>query len=286
MHRIGIVGAGRAGTVIGAALRAAGHQVIGVTARSAPSRERAAQLLPGVAVLEAPDLAAQAEVLVLAVPDDAIASVAAGLGAQDGQYVVHLSGAHGLAVLDGIAGTPVALHPPMTFTGTPLDLERLPVVTFTATAAEAARPFVAELVKGVGAGVQWVADEHRAAYHAGLVQGANYLVTLVEQASAVLRSAGIADPVATLRPLMTALLDNALRDGMDALTGPISRGDAETVRAHLLVLSDDVRPVYVALARATVDLAQNAGTLDAGTADTLRLLLGESSDGPAKGGER
>jgi predicted short-subunit dehydrogenase-like oxidoreductase (DUF2520 family) len=284
MHRIGIVGAGRAGTVIGAALRTAGHQIVGVTARSERSRERAARLLPGVPVLAPPEL--DAEVLVLAVPDDAIAAVAAGLGTRDGQYVVHLSGAHGLAILAGIAGTPVALHPPMTFTGTALDLERLPAVTFTATAQDAARPFVEGLVKGVGAGVQWVAEEHRATYHAGLVLGANYLVTLVEQASAVLRSAGVADPVATLRPLMTALLDNALRDGPNALTGPISRGDAETVRAHLRVLPDDVRAVYVALALATVDLAQHAGTLDADTAQTVRLSLGVTSDDPARGGKR
>ena len=140
-------------------------------------------------------------------------------------------------------------------------------------------------MKCLGAGVQWVAEEDRAAYHAGVVHGANYLVTLVEQASAVLRSAGVQDPVATLRPLMTALLDNALRSGVDALTGPIARGDIETVRSHLAVLGDEVRPSYVVLALATVDLAHRAGRLDADTVDRLRLVL-DTSDGPAKGGER
>jgi len=284
VYLIGIVGAGRAGTVIGAALRAVGHQLVGVTARSTQSRDRAAALLPGVPIVRPPELTG-AEVLVLAVPDDAIASVASGLDTAAGQYVVHLSGAHGLAVLDGVAGTPVALHPPMTFTGTALDLERLATVTFTATAPDDARPFVDGLVKSLGAGVQWVAEEDRAAYHAGVVHGANYLVTLVEQASAVLRSAGVQDPVATLRPLMTALLDNALRSGVDALTGPIARGDIETVRSHLAVLGDEVRPSYVVLALATVDLAHRAGRLDADTVDRLRLVL-DTSDGPAKGGER
>jgi predicted short-subunit dehydrogenase-like oxidoreductase (DUF2520 family) len=229
-----------------------------------------------VPVVDLPDLVGSAEVVVLAVPDDAIATVASRVGATAGQYVVHLSGAHGLAVLDGSGGTPVALHPPMTFTGTGLDAERLAAVTFTATAPDSARPLVEELVKGIGAGVQWVAEADRAAYHAGVVHGANYLVTLVEQASSVLRSAGIGDPVAILRPLMTALLDNALRDGPAALTGPISRGDVETVRAHLEVLPPDVRPSYVVLARATVDLAQRAGRLDADTADRLRLVLADS----------
>ena len=273
LHRIGIVGTGRAGSVVGAALRAAGHQLTGVTARSDASRDRAARLLPGVPVVDLPALVAGAEIVVLAVPDDAIATVGPRVGASAGQYVVHLSGAHGLAVLDGSGGTPVALHPPMTFTGAELDVRRLAEVTFTATAPDTARALVEELVEGIGAGVQWVAEEDRAAYHAGVVHGANYLVTLVEQASEVLRSAGIGDPVAILRPLMTALLDNALRDGPAALTGPISRGDVATVRAHLEVLPAGVRPSYVVLARATTEIAERAGRLDVDTADRLRLVL-------------
>ncbi len=104
-------------------------------------------------------------------------------------------------------------------------------MTFTATAPDDARPFVDGLVKGLGAGVQWVAEEHRAAYHAGVVHGANYLVTLRRRRPR--RCCG--RQVCRTRPrrcgrLMTALLDNALRSGHDALTGPIARGDVETVR--------------------------------------------------------
>jgi predicted short-subunit dehydrogenase-like oxidoreductase (DUF2520 family) len=209
-----------------------------------------------------------------------IGEVAGQLGARAGQYVVHLSGAHGLSVLAAAApATPIALHPPMTLTGSPLDVERVPGITFTATAPDDAREVVVQLVKSIGAGFQWVAEDDRAAYHAGVVHGSNYLVVLVEQASAVLRGAGVEDPAATLRPLMTALLDNALRDGPAALTGPISRGDVETVRAHLAVLPADVRETYVALARATVDLATRAGRLDAGTADRLRWVLAEQATG-------
>lgn len=212
--------------------------------------------------------------MVLGVPDEAIAAVASELRAREGQYVVHLSGAHGLRVLEGAApATPVALHPPMTFTGDERDVERVAGITFTATAPEEARLVVEGLVRSLGAGVQWVAEEQRAAYHAGVVHGSNYLVVLAEQAKEVLRGAGIADPEATLRPLMTALLDNALRDGPAALTGPISRGDVDTVAAHLAVLPDDVLPTYVALARATADLAVRSGRLDALAADRLALIL-------------
>lgn len=276
--RIGIVGTGRAGSVIGAALERAGHKVVGVTARSRDSVERAERLLPGVPVLDQAELVDAADLVLLGVPDDAIAAVASGLGTRAGQYVVHLSGAHGLAVLAGAApATPVALHPPMTLTGSAEDLARLPGITFTATAPDSARETVDALVASLGARLQWVAEEQRAAYHAGVVHGSNYLVALVAQASEVLRQAGVQDPVATLRPLMTALLDNALTDGPAALTGPISRGDVETVRAHLAVLPDDVRPAYVALGLATTGLAEQAGRLDAGTADRLRLILAGSA---------
>ena len=96
-------------------------------------------------------------------------------------------------------------------------------------------------MKALGAQVQWVAEEQRAHYHAGLVHGANHLTTLLAQALAVLREAGVADPAATLRPLLTATLDNTLRSGHHALTGPIARGDVDTVAAHLAVLREPHR---------------------------------------------
>ena len=78
-----------------------------------------------------------------------------------------------------------------------------------------------------------MAEEHRSLYHAGLAHGANHLVTLVSQAMELLSRAGADDPAAILRPLLEASLDNALTDGDAALTGPIVRGDVNTVRAHL-----------------------------------------------------
>lgn len=270
---VGVVGVGRAGSVVGAALRGAGHRIVGVVARGEESRERARRLLPGVPVVGVRELR-DAEVVVLGVPDGAIAEVAGELRTREGQYVVHLSGAHGLSVLERAEpATPVALHPPMTFTGSERDVDRVAGITFTATAPDDARTTVEALVASLGARVQWVAEEQRAAYHAGVVHGSNYLVVLAEQAKQVLRGAGIEDPEATLRPLMTALLDNALRDGPAALTGPISRGDVDTVEAHLAVLPAGVRETYVALARATTDLAVRSGRLDPGTADRLALIL-------------
>lgn len=270
MESIGIIGAGRAGTAIGPALTAAGYRLTGITARTPASAERAARLLPGIPIRTLHELGTS-DVLILAVPDEAIAQVAAQIEPRPERYVVHLSGAHGTAPLKAAGGIPIALHPPMTFTGT--SAPDLSDVTFTATAPDEARPFVERLVKDLGAGVQWVAEDQRATYHAGVVHGANHLVTLLAQSFEVLRAAGVADPAATMRPLLRATLDNALSSGHDALTGPVARGDAGTVEAHLKALPLDTVPAYVALARATVELVAADGRIDAGAAERLRAVL-------------
>ncbi|MFK4082679.1 Rossmann-like and DUF2520 domain-containing protein [Kribbella sp. NPDC020789] len=279
MERIGLIGAGRAGTALGAAMAAAGYPLVGVSARSGASRDRAARHLPHVPVLSPDEVAGRADVVLVAVPDDAIAAVAQALPLTSEQYVVHLSGAHGLAPLQGLAATPVALHPPMTFTG--VDAVELHGMIFTATAPDAARAVVERLVKALGAQVQWVADAERARYHAGLVHGANHLTTLLTQAIAVLREAGVANPSATLRPLVTATLDNTLRSGHHALTGPIARGDVDTVAAHLAGLHGRTASTYAELAGATVDLAVADGRLDAGTAARFGEVLERYRTGEA-----
>src|SRR5262245_43170712 len=129
---IGVVGAGRVGAVLGAALRAAGHHVVATAAVSSASIERAARLLPGVPILPADEVArAATDLLLLAVPDDAVGAVAKGLGGSS-RMVAHTSGLHGVAVLGDVPG--LALHPAMTFTGEPADLERLPGIAWGVTA--------------------------------------------------------------------------------------------------------------------------------------------------------
>ena len=149
---------------------------------------------------------------------------------------MHTSGAHGLAVLaDAVAvgARPVALHPAMTFTGTAIDLPRLTGCVFGVTAGEAEREVTELLVADLGGRSMWVPEDKRTLYHAGLAHGANHLVTLVTQAMEMLTAAGGDHPADTLRPLLTAALDNALEQGDAALTGPIVRGDVNTVGAHL-----------------------------------------------------
>lgn len=260
--RVGVVGAGRVGAVVASALGAAGHRVVAAAGESDASRGRIAALLPAVPVHKPSRVARASDLLLLTVPDDMLENVATMLAAsgalRPGQVVVHTSGRHGLAVLAAasrVGVRPIALHPAMTFTGTALDLERLVGCGFGVTAGPAERAIAAGLVADLGGRAMWVPEERRSLYHAGLAHGANHLVTLVAEAMEVLAAAGAEPPAETLRPLLLAALENALRLGDAALTGPIARGDVNTVRAHLTELeatSPQALESYVALARATL----------------------------------
>jgi predicted short-subunit dehydrogenase-like oxidoreductase (DUF2520 family) len=281
--RVGVVGAGRVGAVLAAALGAAGHEIVAAAGESDASRDRIAALLPGTANEKPTVVARSCDLLLLTVPDDMLPNVVAMLSASGaihaGQYVVHTSGRHGLAVLDAaaeVAARPVALHPAMTFTGTPVDLGRLSGCVFGLTAGPGERTFAEALVADLGGTPMWVAEELRTLYHAGLAHGANHLVTLVTQAMELLSAAGADDPAATLRPLLTAALDNALDQGDAALTGPIVRGDVNTVRAHLAEIRANAPHTlasYVAMARATLDRVVTDGRLLPIQAAKIRLVL-------------
>jgi predicted short-subunit dehydrogenase-like oxidoreductase (DUF2520 family) len=281
--RIGVVGAGRVGSVLGAALARAGHHVVGASAVSATSRRRAERLLPGVPIKAPDEVAATADLVLLAVPDDMLRVLTAGLaetGAwRAGQLVAHTSGAHGIGVLDPAAARgvlPLALHPVMTFAGRPEDLDRLAGATFGITASDHLRPVAETLVMEIGGEPVWVPELARPLYHAALTMGANHLVTLVNDAVEVLTRAGVEQPSHLLAPLLSAALDNALRLGDAALTGPVSRGDAATVSTHLATLRADAPyavPAYVTMARRTTERAVAAGQLgDTAAQRILRAL--------------
>ena len=278
---VGVIGTGRVGAVLGAALGRVGHQVVAASAVSERSRDRAEALLPGVPLVAPEDVARRASLLLLTVPDDALPDLVAGLAStgalRPGQLVAHTSGRHGLEVLEPalrLGCLPLALHPVLPFTGSYVDLERLTGAAFGVTAPEPLRPIAEALVLEIGGEPVWIDDDLRPLWHAALTHGANHLVTLVATAADLLRSAGVADPALVLGPLLGAALDGALRSGDAALTGPVSRGDAGTVAAHLAVLPDDVRPAYRALARATADRALASGRLDAARAGDLLAVLG------------
>jgi predicted short-subunit dehydrogenase-like oxidoreductase (DUF2520 family) len=281
--RVGIVGSGRVGSALGAALLRAGHDVVAVSAVSAASRDRAARMLPGAEVLPADEVVSAAGFVLLAVPDDALRPLVAGLadtGAwRDGQLVAHTSGAEGLAVLDPAAARGVialALHPVMTFAGRPEDVDRLVGAAFGVTAPDELRPVAEALVVEMGGEPIWVPESARPAYHAALTIGSNHLVTLVNDALSLLDRTGVAASDQLAAPLLSASLDNVLRLRDAALTGPVSRADVATLRRHRQALADrapELLAPYLAMARRTAERAHAAGMLtDTALADVVAAL--------------
>jgi predicted short-subunit dehydrogenase-like oxidoreductase (DUF2520 family) len=293
---VGVIGTGRVGAVLGSALRAAGHAVVGVSAVSAASLERADAMLPGIPVLSVPEVVERAELVLIAVPDDALPELVGGLAAtkawQPGQLVVHTSGRFGWRVLEpavACGAIPLALHPAMTFTGTSLDLSRLVDCCFGVTAPNPVLPIAQALVVEMGAEPVVIAEEMRGLYHAALAHGSNHLVTLVTQSLDLLSAAGVEAPGRLLGPLLSAALDNALRSGDAALTGPVARGDAGTVASHVSAITAadqggdtaaTVLETYRALARATADRALASGRLRPDAAEALLDALSTDLNEP------
>ncbi|TDC77114.1 Rossmann-like and DUF2520 domain-containing protein [Streptomyces hainanensis] len=292
--RVGVVGSGRVGPVLAAALTLAGHRPVAASGVSDASRRRAEELLPGVPLVAPDEVLARADLVLLTVPDDALPGLVAGLvetgAVRPGQLIAHCSGRYGTAVLDPAlrAGAlPLALHPVMTFTGTPVDVQRLAGCSFGVTAPAELRLAAEALVIEMGGEPEWIEEKDRPLYHAALALGANHLVTLVAQSLELLRLAGVSAPDRMLGPLLGAALDNALRSGDAALTGPVARGDAGTVAAHLAELrahAPHALAGYLAMARTTADRALDHGLLKPELAEALLGVLADGADGGHSGG--
>jgi predicted short-subunit dehydrogenase-like oxidoreductase (DUF2520 family) len=257
------VGPGRAGVALGLALSRAGHRVL---LHGRHSREVPPPL--ALTVGDDPPWLGEAEIVLLAVPDDAVAEVAASLAATGAvtasHTVLHLSGALGIDVLAPLGASGAALgslHPYQTLEASAEGAAGLAGAVAGVGGTSKAVAGASALASSVGLVPVEVPEERRAVYHAAAVFASNYLVTLAGVAEGLLGEAGMSPEQAraALGPLMSAALEKALADGPgSALTGPVARGDAETVRRHLTALPDDVRDLYRELARAALRLAELA----------------------------
>ncbi|CAN5241105.1 hypothetical protein BH09ACT6_BH09ACT6_13250 [soil metagenome] len=215
---IGIIGAGRVGPVLGAALAGAGHAIVGISAISASSRERAEAMLPGAPILEVPLLIERSELVILAVPPEELAELVSGLAAtgawQPGQLVVHTAAEFGIGVLAPAlaAGViPLAIHPAMSFTGTSIDVGQLFGTYFAVTAPAPVLPIGQALVVEMGGEPIVVDEADRAAYAEAISTATSFSTAIIEQATGILATIGIESPGAMLAPLVRSSVEIALR---------------------------------------------------------------------------
>jgi predicted short-subunit dehydrogenase-like oxidoreductase (DUF2520 family) len=283
-----IVGAGRMGLALGLRLHRA-HAVgrMTVTGRrpAAPAHPLFADP-PGAEYRRSiEDAPADPDAIVIAVPDGAIAEVAGRLAAIDlpaSIPILHTSGSRSLDILRTLAerGHPTGSAHPLAAIADPVNgAERLAGATWGVEGDGAAGALAERIIRACGGHVLRIAPGKKPSYHAAAVFASNYAVTLLSVAERLMEQAGVHAEEA--RPALSALAAGAVenlgaRGPAAALTGPIVRGDVETVAMHLARLSADERTLYCLLGREALRLARTAG-LDAAAADRLGALLGEGS---------
>ena len=219
---VGIVGAGRVGPVLGAALAGAGHAIVGISAVSEASRDRAEAMLPGVPVLEVPDLIERSELVILAVPESELQSLVAGLAAtgawQPGQLVLHTAPGVGTSVLApamAAGAIPLAINPAMVFTGTSIDLVRLRESFCAVTAPTPVQPIGQALVVEMGAEPILIAEADRQAWAEAVSTATSFSSAIVGQAVGLLGGIGIESPGSVLGPLVRSSVETALQNAVD-----------------------------------------------------------------------
>jgi predicted short-subunit dehydrogenase-like oxidoreductase (DUF2520 family) len=265
--KIVLVGPGRAGTGLGIAMQRAGHDVVAVAGRDPGRTAAVARRLDALSVAIGEPLPA-ADLVVIAVRDDAIAEVAASLAdaVDETGGVVHLSGATSVASLDPITDRGIAtgsFHPLQTLPSPEAGAERIDGAWVAITAVEPLRSRLHDLATSIGARPFDLDDDRKALYHAAASAAANFPVAALGVAHDLFASAGV--PFEAARPLVEAAVSNAFAHGpRAALTGPIARGDRDTVAAQLEAVTADGQwpDAFRALAAAVADYAGTAGELD------------------------
>ena len=258
-RRVALVGPGRAGGALCLALRRRGDRVVAVAGRApdAPSTLATADRF-GAPVVAPSAAAAGADLVVLAPPDASLADVARRVapGVERGALVVHVAGSFGLGVLapiiehcpDAAIG---ALHPLQSLPSIEAGADRLPGSWAAVTGGAA----VVALATDLGLHPFEVADEDRAGYHAAACVASNHLVALLGQVERLAAAVGV--PNEAFEPLVRATVEHTIALGpARALTGPVARGDAESVAAHLAAIPSAERRAYLALADAARVLAE------------------------------
>jgi predicted short-subunit dehydrogenase-like oxidoreductase (DUF2520 family) len=277
-----VVGSGRVASSLGRVLRGRGAPVIGLAGRDREHTRAAAEFI-GVEAVALEAIPGLAQRVLIAVSDAAIPEIATRLaeaGFRTG-IALHTAGSRGPEALAPLAAAGVStgvLYPLQTFPTPEQGVHSLPGTYFAITGDEPATAWAREIVELIPGQILSSPAAQWGLYHAAAVLASNYQVTLMDAALEALERTGVTqrEALAALAPLARATLDNVLRMGPQAaLTGPISRGDAETVRRNrqaLQAVSPATQNLYRAAALRTIPIARRQGLADSAIAELEKCL--------------
>lgn len=285
---ISVIGAGKVGCAVATVLHRAGIPIAAVTSRSIASAERAARQTGGEAGIDNAAAAAKSNIVLITTCDDSVADVVNQIADAEAftpdKLVVHMSGALSLSVLSPAseAGALIGcIHPLQSFASAEDAMHKIRGSVFGITAGPGANETLEALVEVLGGRPIPVEDDCKTLYHAAAVMASNYLVAVEDMAVHLLERAGFEKSTAleALQPLMAGSLENIRKLGTtNALTGPIVRGDVDTVRKHLEALQNlpsDELQMYRTLGLHALEIAGRRQTLDAETFKTLHEILSQ-----------
>lgn len=280
--RIAIIGAGKAGSAFAFACRRQGYRLAGIASRTTSSAATLAARLGTVWSLHAEEMTRQADIVFITVPDRHVETVTRQIAGYGGfrreQYIYHVSGLLPVTVLAEAAACGArtgSMHPLQSFAFTETAWQQFQGAYMALDGDQEAVTQARELAIQLGSIPFFVPAEQRALYHAAACVASNYLIALAHCAAQLLTRCGLNEQqaVAGLWPLMKGSLDNLLAVGPDkALSGPVSRGDGNTVQRHVAALAKADRGtlrLYKELGYYTANMANKQGLIDNGQKNEL-----------------
>lgn len=283
---VAILGLGKVGTAVGFLLRQAGYRIVAVAGRSMAALSAGVVYTGGKPYLSFSDAALQANCIIITTSDDAIAYVCKKISSEGsiktGTKVIHMSGAGGLDLLESAhdAGAHVAsIHPLQSFADVEGAIKNIPGSTFGITSEDEIKEWSVQMVRDLGGIPFFITDADKPLYHAAACIASNYLTTLIYMVEEIYQSLGLSreDTIRAIWPLVIGTIGNIASKGtVQALTGPIARGDAGTIKNHIEALCHKL-PVlsqaYGVLGILTADIGLKKRTLSPETARLIKELL-------------
>jgi predicted short-subunit dehydrogenase-like oxidoreductase (DUF2520 family) len=284
-YNFAIIGLGMVGTAIGHLLKNSGHKIVSICDKSPTALKRALPLTGGRTFYASRDAVIKADTILITVPDDAIFAVCNEIASTDltrGKFVFHMSGAGGLDLLEAakkVGAITASIHPLQSFSSVDNAIQNIPGSFFGITADKKAEKQAEKIVRDLTGIPILISPDQKPLYHAAASIASNYLVSLFNVVESIYETIGISKKNArkAFLPLIYGTLKNIEMSGStSALTGPIARGDAGTIRKHIASIKEakpEYLPLYSDLGLVTVKIAQKKGTLSSKQAKNISDLL-------------